>query len=511
MDGVAVDCPTRLDRGASLASGLGFFIGAVVLTIYIALYDYKSVYATYADDLLVKMSEVDHELTKSLQRLNQLNPSRCNAQTLLEMRRELFLSHYVRDFGYLHGRELLCTTGLGRLQPSFMTRDYDIVAHNGLGVNINRTLRLFDSRVDAIIIQDRNFNAVVETSQLSRFFPALIGGVISYSSAQGEVEIARANTDLVIGQLKHSDGFSLGHQGYKRCSAHSPYCVYLETEWSAFFSYYRLVFIIMLALIGVLSVGLSKRAQDQLVKRRSLDAVVKRGIGKGRFYCLFQPIVSLKTGEVVGCEALARYRDSKRALYPDQFIPVVTRLGLTWPFTERLFASVLAQFDACRDLPPHFRLSFNLFPSDISNGNVSGLTLTKNERLQVVFEITEEQKLSGDTVAEHIAQLKQAGAHIALDDFGTGYSNLDQIQNLDFDYLKIDRSFVMDMDQGTIKSELIPFIVGVAERLNVSVVAEGVENETQAKLLSSLGVEYAQGYYFGKPMTFEQLLARIGQ
>jgi sensor c-di-GMP phosphodiesterase-like protein len=97
--------------------------------------------------------------------------------------------------------------------------------------------------------------------------------------------------------------------------------------------------------------------------------------------------------------------------------------------------------------------------------------------------------------------LRDEGFQISIDDFGTGYSNLNQIASMECNAIKIDRSFVADMETGSIKSSIIPHVVGMAEALKLRVVAEGVENEAQAKKLEEMQVEYGQGWLFGRPMT----------
>jgi sensor c-di-GMP phosphodiesterase-like protein len=97
------------------------------------------------------------------------------------------------------------------------------------------------------------------------------------------------------------------------------------------------------------------------------------------------------------------------------------------------------------------------------------------------------------------------GFRIAIDDFGTGYSNLSSLKNLDIDYLKIDKSFIFDMEDSTIKSSLIPHIIDISDSLGLSCVAEGIENPLQLGILKQWGIKYGQGYYFSKPIAMEEL------
>ncbi|MEJ6002773.1 EAL domain-containing protein [Paucibacter soli] len=112
-------------------------------------------------------------------------------------------------------------------------------------------------------------------------------------------------------------------------------------------------------------------------------------------------------------------------------------------------------------------------------------------------------------IADRVRELEFDGYQVSLDDFGTGYSNLASVKNLAPSYLKVDRSFVRDMDGASVPSSLIPEIIQIARRVEAQVVAEGIENAEQARLLRDLGAEFGQGYFFGMPMPFpefEQLI-----
>jgi EAL domain-containing protein (putative c-di-GMP-specific phosphodiesterase class I) len=109
-----------------------------------------------------------------------------------------------------------------------------------------------------------------------------------------------------------------------------------------------------------------------------------------------------------------------------------------------------------------------------------------------------------------LTDLKTAGYLVSVDDFGTGYSNLSSIKKLLPDFLKIDKSFVFDMEENSLRSSLIPEIVGIARAVGAKVIAEGIENEAQWRMLLSFGVEYGQGYWFARPMQLAQFAAYLG-
>jgi diguanylate cyclase (GGDEF)-like protein len=221
----------------------------------------------------------------------------------------------------------------------------------------------------------------------------------------------------------------------------------------------------------------------------------------------YQPIVELKSGRVVGYEALARW-DSPRfgRISPDAFIPAAERTAVIGRMTRILFGQAL---DALKVIPKHLRLSFNLSARDICDHETSMALLAMIHRSgvdpkRIEFEITETALLSDfDTADEVIGVLRAAGISIALDDFGTGYSSLSHIHRLAFDKLKIDKAFVMNFDRDARCMNITRSVASLCQNLGIASVAEGVESEEIAEELKAVGVRLAQGYHFSRPLPLE--------
>jgi diguanylate cyclase (GGDEF)-like protein len=221
----------------------------------------------------------------------------------------------------------------------------------------------------------------------------------------------------------------------------------------------------------------------------------------------FQPIMELRSGRVVGFEALARW-DSARfgRISPDAFIPAAERTAVIGRMTRILFSQAL---DALKIMPAHLRVSFNLSARDICDHETSMALLAMINRSgvdpkRIEFEITETALLSDfDTADQVIGVLRAAGISIALDDFGTGYSSLSHIHRLAFDKLKIDKAFVMNFDRDARCMNITRSVANLCQNLGIASVAEGVESEDVAEALKGLGVRLAQGYYFSRPLPLE--------
>ncbi len=231
----------------------------------------------------------------------------------------------------------------------------------------------------------------------------------------------------------------------------------------------------------------------------------------------YQPQVALKTGKVVGVEALLRWNSPiKGRIGPDKFLPIAMEVGMLIPITNWVFSEVCRQQDEWWQAGIQFTMSVNIAIPQFQQEEFVKLIMDiadqydfPNESIEL--EMTEQLMLKNlEQAAEKIKQLRTSGFKIALDDFGTGYSSLSYLQKLPIDTLKIDRSLIMDIDsddETSIKSTaIIKAIFSLASTLGVRLIAEGVETVSQSDHLRDLGVHISQGYLVSKalpPKDFE--------
>jgi diguanylate cyclase (GGDEF)-like protein len=240
----------------------------------------------------------------------------------------------------------------------------------------------------------------------------------------------------------------------------------------------------------------------------ALEQELRRAIGTQQIYLDYQPIIDLNDGRVVSLEALMRWRHPERGLIPPaQFIPVAEKSGLILELGQQALKEVLAQQRAWLDADvPVVPIAVNVSALQVERVDFAKLVtrLTADAGLEpkwVRFEITESamtkepEKLIGTLQA-----LRDLGSQVLLDDFGTGYSSLSYLNRLPIDIIKIDRAFVRDLGDDAQPSPVIPAVVDMARRLRLKTVAEGVETAAQAAILSQLGCDYAQGYFYSKPV-----------
>ncbi|TMM46991.1 EAL domain-containing protein [Colwellia ponticola] len=461
---------------------------------------------------LIHVDIIESIYTDTFNTLNELNaksPNSCNETTLLNMSRAMFKSAYIKSVGFISDEGMLiCTTGLGVLAEPQLQSGADYTTTSGFKIWIDKELLLFDELYKSLIIESKNFNAVLDSHNTYKLFPQSFDWQIIFMGNNRQLHVL-GDKNLFINK-KLIDENSLFEQSYTYCSLLSAHCVYLTFNKQQYYQRYSIVMMMIVVAAALLAYSSYITLIKIWKRRRSTKQRVKKGLASNGFYPLFQPIVILETGEIVGCEVLARYQDSMGDIFPDTFIPVIKDLNATWAFTDKLITKALTQIN---DVTlTNFKVNFNIYPQDIGNENVLKLLtnhMIKQTKHNICIEIIEDEALSGSKVLHCLEQLVANGMTIAIDDFGTGYSNLKQISSIPCQILKIDRSFINDMEAGSIKSTLIPHIVSIAKKLSMDVVAEGVENSMQHDALLKIGIKYGQGWGFGKPMTAEDFIQKV--
>lgn len=254
--------------------------------------------------------------------------------------------------------------------------------------------------------------------------------------------------------------------------------------------------------------------QEQAQDRRRMKRDLRRAIRNGELYVLYQPIIDFDTGRVCKAEALLRWNHPLHGtIGPGEFIPLCEETGMIIEIGEWVFKTVVA--DATRwhrDGWHALKIGVNVSPIQIRHGSesctrcLSFLASQDLPRGTIVAEVTEGSLLHDDlTVQEQLHRMHQHGIELALDDFGTGYSALSYLQRYTFRFLKIDRSFVHEMETDGSKRALCETIILMAHRLGMQVIAEGVENKRHAELLRLAGCNFGQGFQFSRPVSAQEL------
>ena len=253
-------------------------------------------------------------------------------------------------------------------------------------------------------------------------------------------------------------------------------------------------------------------------RRLDIENSMRQAVTSGieEFVVFYQPVVDVRTGECSSCEALVRW-DSKALGFmgPGDFIPLAEYLGLITSIGDYVLEEACRQ---CRYWNEHgipdFHINVNLsvvqlLQKDVAETVARILKKTGVNPKNIVLEITESFAINDmDRVLDIIKGIKKLGPRIALDDFGTGYSSLNYIKQLPLDIIKVDKTFIDDIAEDEYAQAFIKLIVELSDTIDTSIIVEGVENENQLNILKELGVDYIQGFYYGKPVPayeFERL------
>jgi diguanylate cyclase (GGDEF)-like protein len=252
--------------------------------------------------------------------------------------------------------------------------------------------------------------------------------------------------------------------------------------------------------------------RSENLRRRTLEADLRRGIPAGEIEPWFQPVVDAQDGRIVGVEALARWRHPTQGLLlPGAFVPMAEELGLIGRIDEAVFEAGCAAAAPWVEAGLIEQISFNVSPRDLldpafSRKLIGRLGKTALPATALTVEITETFLLQDLALSRrHIERLNAKGIRIALDDFGTGYSNLRALMHLPIQTVKLDRSLICDIAKDSRVAKLVNSMLHAARALGIRIVAEGVEEEAQAIILRAAGCDRMQGYWFARPMPADQM------
>jgi len=243
-------------------------------------------------------------------------------------------------------------------------------------------------------------------------------------------------------------------------------------------------------------------------RRLSLQGEMQSSLQKDGFEVRYQPVIDLQEHRCVGAEALINWsQPDGKQVRPDLFIPLAEDTGFIQPMTEWLMKQLRSEISGLLAEDRSLHIAINLSPCHFENNDIlkTSSRIFGNSAIlpdQIIYEITERGLIAEDSsIARDVMKcLRERRSHIALDDFGTGYSSLSYISSFPLDYLKVDRRFIEAIGTDALTAGLVDSIIDIAAKLNLRVIAEGVETREQAVYLRQRGVQYAQGWYYSRAM-----------
>jgi len=374
--------------------------------------------------------------------------------------------HVNDSLGHAVGDQLL-QSAARRLQSC--VRLSDTVCRQG-GDEFVVLLAEIDTELDAALAAEKLIGAMAEPHQIGehRLYVTLSIGISIYPDDGADVETVVKNADIAMYHAKRN-----GRNNYQ-----------------------------------MFTTQMNVRA----VARQTVQDALRHGLEAREFVLHYQPKVNLATGEITGAEALVRLQKAdQRLIYPTQFVTIAEDCGLILPIGKWVLR------EACRQAVVWLKAGLAIGPIAVNISAVefhskdflasvrSILQDTGLDPCQLEFELTESGLIQDtDATITTLHQLKDLGVQIAVDDFGTGYSSLSYLRRFPIDTLKIDQSFVQDIDADTDEAAIVNAIIAMGKSLKLRVVAEGIETPQQFAFLQSRHCAEGQGYYFNRPMPADE-------
>lgn len=260
--------------------------------------------------------------------------------------------------------------------------------------------------------------------------------------------------------------------------------------------------------------------EDRAIERLEIETALRKAVAASEILPVYQPLIDLANGQIIGAEALARWTHPVRGpISPALFIPVAEETGLIAPIGYGILemACMQAVYWQYYYGLTNFTMSVNLSGRQLQRDDVVQrvqdiIARTRIAPQHLKLEITESILMENRAdIVEKMARLKEMGVKLALDDFGTGYSSLSTLRSFPIDTLKIDRSFICRLDEDAGATAIVEAIMALAKTMRLDVTGEGVESESQARRILELGCSTGQGYLFDKPLSAEAFETRFGE
>jgi len=437
----------------------------------------------------------------------------CSETEIAWFRELIFQSEYLKDAGRIRDGKVYCSATRGRLAIPVAQTQTGIAQADGTLVYRNLTpFRIPNQSVLALAFGD---SLVVFSPYMKAHWATRPVYFTTTSIADPSHQAFGLMGTRTIGAATILIRDGQGVQGENlyatRCSPLYLHCITTYISRSDALQTHRGELSVMVVAGGASGAFLGFLLSLLYRRNQSLEHQLRRAIRRDQLRVVYQPVVSLSSGRIVGAEALSRWTDEEgAAISPDVFIKIAEQRGFVGEITRRVVRNVVRDFADVFLAHPNFRLSINVAADDLADpGFLPMLDRTLAEAnvpaASLVIEITEGTTASQGTAIETILSLRQRGHSVHIDDFGTGYSSLSYLHDLSVDAIKIDRSFTQAIGTEAVTVAILPQILAMANALKLQVIVEGIETTQQADYFSgSVKPVLAQGWLFGRPLPAEE-------
>jgi len=506
---------------ATLALAFMLPVGVSIWMSYrVALAEQRLRTGILASQLLHRAHTLSDQIAGARQALlHRADSDPCSAGNIALMRSLAISASYLQDVGYVEGDKLRCSS-YGNLGAGYALGPADYRSSRGARIHKAVKLPFSESRKFFVITEsDNGYSSLV--------MPELILD-ISEASRDAAIALVAVSTRQVIMQrdgidlagmpplIREHGDMTWRHDGAMGAVKFSPmhdYAAVVVSSASAFNAAWRKAAIWLVPFGALFGAALVMLAMLRIRQRNGLLWQLDRALRAHELSLAYMPIVELRSGKWVGAEALMRWQRDGEWIAPDRFIPLAERYRRIRKLTGRMLDLLTTDAQA---LPPEdaaaLYLSINLSAEDLADAAIAQRVHAAREACGVdgiMVEATEGVLLQAERVVPNIDRLRELGMRVAIDDFGTGYSSLSYLGSLDVDCIKIDKSFVSAIGTQSVRGHVVSHIIDMARDVGLAVIAEGVETQAQAEYLAARGVQYAQGWLFGKAMPMREFVAGL--
>ncbi|WP_198669663.1 EAL domain-containing protein [Pelagibacterium sediminicola] len=486
------------------------FVLCMAVVLIISAANMRDSLRTETDKSLAEYIRLRTNVLSTFDRMDEwLTAIPCSPEYMVQLRRVAFLPDGINEFGHVRDGAVICSGNAGTLAQPVPLGPPDISGENPFAVSfwLDRDLAFLalEGLTATIVVRGPHMMVVPMQPPPSGLPGWLDQEVVVQSEGDwwhrsGTPGLYATALDAPSGPFPHRGSYF--HTG---CDPVGLHCVTSRIPFSGIFNAGVLGTAIVLLGTAIFAAMAAVIIHGRIRQHWSFDARFRRHVEEG-VVCAYQPLMSTRTGEIVGCEVLARWRDLDGTIvYPNVFLPVAEKANLTLPLTLAVVRTALRELSSGIGRKD-FQINFNISPRDFSVETLATIFppgAPVPDGMRIVAEIVETESLPVEPVQTAIARLRERGIATYIDDFGVGYSNMHTLALLDVEGVKIDRSFAMAPDN-SIMARILGLAIEMSHASGRAIVVEGVETRERLEMLRANPlVDIAQGYYIARPLTID--------
>ena len=439
----------------------------------------------------------------------ELKAEPCSPAFVERLRRIAYRPDGLNEFLYAPGGKAQCSTNIAAFETPVDFGKPDMVGtdERGIALWVDRDLSFLGLAGEkGTIALSGPFAVIVPPQKADLRAPRWLSMELALLTTGGRW-LHREGEPGIYDRWKAASGLAAlttGRINAASCDPGGVHCVAAETRIATLVDSARGAVALTILAAFAIAAYVSSRARRLIARYWSFEARFRRHLDASSIMCAYQPVMDLDSGEIVGCEVLARWRDiDDHIVFPDRFIDIVKRHDLTMHLTRLVAERACEELSAAIPHGRRLQVSFNVFPQDLDSARLKrafeGFT-AQPDRFDIVLEIIESDEMPADAQHE-IEALRRAGIKSYIDDFGTGYSNMQNLAGLSVDGVKLDRAFAMAPDN-SMMGQMLRHAVEMIQATGRVMVVEGVETAERLALLRGMQakIDLVQGYFIARPL-----------